>query len=148
MIKLITILFFIFYFNNLNAQDWLKKSVPADLNHTCLIIEKIDSIGKKCKDGKKLVYCHDFEKNIDKQLSSLQNIQETSFQNYKHDYILVLPKAFPYQEFTDLKDVNKYRYILKMHYHPPTNEKDNFPIWMYYFYLENLKSGLVGEFLN
>lgn len=117
-----------------HGQEWLKKSIPSDLDKTCLIVEKIDSMGMKCVNGKKPIYCSDFEKSIDKQLASLQKIQESAFQNYHFPYIVVLPKAFPYQEYADLKDVNKYRYILRIHFFQPSDSKNSNSVWFYYFY--------------
>ena len=80
------------------------------------------------------MYCNDFEKNIDKQLANLQKLQENAFQKYGYPYIMVLPKAFPYQEYSDLKDLNKYRYILKIHIFQPIDDKGSNPLWLYYFY--------------
>lgn len=116
------------------GQNWVNSFVPQDLDQTCLIVEKLDSVGPKCHNGKKAVYCNDFDKGTDKQLSSYQKQQEIIFQQYKHEYILVLPKAFPYQEFSDFKDINKYRYILKIHTFVPQDGKQSNYTWLYYFY--------------
>jgi hypothetical protein len=126
-----TLLFFIIGFSAY-GQDWLKNAVPLDLDQTCLIVEKIDSIGPRCKEGKRLIYCNDFDKNIDKQLLSLQKQQENAFQKYRFEYLLILPKAFPYQEYTDLKDTHKYRYVLKIHFYQSPEGSDF--AWLYYFY--------------
>jgi hypothetical protein len=116
------------------AQDFSKGYIPLDLDQTCLIVEKIDSAGKKCRHGKEWVYCNSFDKTTDKKLTSLQQEQEYIFKKYKLDYIIVMPEAFPYQEYTEFKEVHKFRYILKMHTFIPVGGKESEICWIYYFH--------------
>ncbi len=107
--------------------------IPENLSQTSLIVEKLDSIGPRCRIGKKPVYCNEQEKELDKQLRPLQRLQEHAFFKYKFPHVLVLAEAFPYQEFTDLKDTDKYRYILKIHRMDPSEDEEDIK-WVYYFY--------------
>jgi len=116
------------------AQDWMKNSIPSDLGKTCLIVEKIDSAGMRCRKGRMYYYCNDFDKETDSKLTYHQKQQELLFKDYKNECILVLPKAFPYQEFSDLKDINKYRYVLKMNTVEASDGSDVTYHWVYYFY--------------
>ena len=116
------------------SQDWLANSVPPDLDQMCLIVEKIDSAGMKCRKGRTYYYCNSFDKETDSKLTTLQKQQEQLFRDYKNEYIMVLPKAFPYQEYADLKDLNKYRYILRMNTVEASDGSDYTYHWVYYFH--------------
>lgn len=116
------------------SQEWLGNAVPTDLGATCLIVEKIDSAGMKCRKGRVFYYCNGFDKETDSKLLSIQKQQELLFKGYKNEYLMVLPKAFPYQEYADLRDIHKYRYILKMNTVEASDGSDVTYHWVYYFY--------------
>ncbi len=132
MRKLFFFLLSVCYLYRVEAQDWLKNSIPTDLDKHCLIVEKIDSAGMRCKKGRVYYYCNDFDKETDRKLASFQKQQELLFKDYKNECLLVLPKAFPYQEHTDLKDLNKYRYVLKMNTVEASDGSDVTYHWVYY----------------
>ena len=136
------VLFFYSTFSQINAQDWIKDCVPPDLSQTCLIVEKIDSIGMKCKKGRSFIYCNNFDKDTDSKLINYQKQQEQIIREYNKDFVLVHPKAFPYQEFTEFKDLDKYRYILRMNIVEAGFDRNLTYHYVYYFYDRKLKKEL------
>jgi hypothetical protein len=128
------ILCFFQFAHLLSAQDWLKNSIPSDIKNTCLIVEKLDSAGMKCRKGRVFYYCNSFDKETDSKLLMYQKQHELLWKEYKLDYVYVHPKGFPYQEYTDFSDLNKYRYILKFNTVEASDGSDITYHWVYYFF--------------
>src|SRR2546428_575795 len=112
--KIFIIIICALLFTEVKAQEALDGNYPLDLNKTILIVEQFDSIGKQCDGaGDKKIYCDALAKETDKNLELYQQKQAEIFKEYNFEYVIVSPKEFPYREYSEFSDIEKYRYVLK-----------------------------------
>lgn len=118
------------------TQKFIEGKYPLDLNKTTLIVMQYDSTGKTCEGvGNKKVYCSVLEKDTDSHLDLYKQKQAEVFKTYKLAYVIVSPKEFPFKEYTEFKDTDKYRYVLKMVPLSSGSSGGTFVVnWVFYFH--------------